>query len=54
MHQTLCYGQKGLCKEMLPIDGSELLKYLRKVEFTGDFNIIIVPKYLFIKIRAQN
>nr|CAH0109497.1 unnamed protein product [Daphnia galeata] len=35
MHQTLCYGRKGLCKEMMPIDGSELLKYLRKVEFTG-------------------
>ncbi|XP_046460582.1 metabotropic glutamate receptor 2-like isoform X1 [Daphnia pulex] len=35
MHQTLCYGRKGLCKEMLPIDGSELLKYLRRVEFTG-------------------
>ena len=54
MHHTVCHGRRGLCKEMIPIDGSELLKYLRKVEFTGDFNIIIVPKYLFIKIRAQN
>uniref|UniRef100_A0A0P5A5G2 Metabotropic glutamate receptor n=1 Tax=Daphnia magna TaxID=35525 RepID=A0A0P5A5G2_9CRUS len=35
MHQTVCKGQRGLCKEMVPIDGSELLKYLRRVEFTG-------------------
>ncbi|KZR96636.1 Glutamate receptor, metabotropic, partial [Daphnia magna] len=33
MHQTVCKGQRGLCKEMVPIDGSELLKYLRRVEF---------------------
>ncbi|XP_046460552.1 metabotropic glutamate receptor 2-like [Daphnia pulex] len=35
MHQTVCHGRRGLCKDMVPIDGSELLKYLRRVEFTG-------------------
>jgi len=35
MHKTLCHGRKGLCKEMKPVNGVELLKYLRKVNFTG-------------------
>ena len=35
MHQKICRGQRGLCKEMMPIDGTELLRYLRKVDFTG-------------------
>ena len=36
MHAKVCHGKRGLCKEMVPIDGSELLKYLRKVEFEGE------------------
>lgn len=47
MHQTLCHGRRGLCKEMVPVDGSELLKYLRKVEFTGLL-------YKFIESRLIN
>jgi metabotropic X receptor len=39
MHQTVCQGRRGLCKDMVPIDGSELLKYLRRVEFTGEFRV---------------
>ncbi|XP_042231154.1 metabotropic glutamate receptor 6-like isoform X2 [Homarus americanus] len=35
MHQKLCRGGKGLCDEMQPIDGEQLLSYLRKVMFTG-------------------
>ena len=36
MHQALCgKEQPGLCSEMNPIDGEELLDYLRKVNFTG-------------------
>ena len=35
MHAKVCEGQFGLCQKMIPVDGSELLKYLRKVEFTG-------------------
>ena len=36
MHKTVCGQQKGLCKEMVPVDGSELLQYLRKVDFVGN------------------
>ncbi|XP_076306569.1 metabotropic glutamate receptor 2-like [Tachypleus tridentatus] len=35
MHQNLCGGKPGLCQGMNPIDGTELLKYMYKVHFTG-------------------
>lgn len=35
MHQEVCRGKKGLCDAMKPTKGSDLLKYLRKVEFRG-------------------
>ncbi|XP_050730042.1 metabotropic glutamate receptor 4-like [Eriocheir sinensis] len=35
MHQVLCNNASGLCAEMNPIDGEQLLTYLRKVTFTG-------------------
>ncbi|XP_058794617.1 metabotropic glutamate receptor 2 isoform X2 [Phymastichus coffea] len=35
MHRDLCHGKPGLCDEMKPTKGEELLKYLRKVEFVG-------------------
>ncbi|XP_015108893.1 metabotropic glutamate receptor 2 [Diachasma alloeum] len=35
MHADLCRGEFGLCDAMKPTKGTELLKYLRKVEFEG-------------------
>lgn len=35
MHKDLCNGRYGLCDEMKPTKGEELLKYLRKVNFVG-------------------
>jgi metabotropic X receptor len=35
MHKTLCKGEPGLCEEMRPTRGAELLKYLRDVSFKG-------------------
>lgn len=35
MHRDLCPGKVGLCSKMDPIDGSLLLKYIRKVNVTG-------------------
>ncbi|CAH0554825.1 unnamed protein product [Brassicogethes aeneus] len=35
MHRDLCHGQPGLCDSMKPTKGTELLKYLRKVDFEG-------------------
>ncbi|XP_028168949.1 metabotropic glutamate receptor 4-like [Ostrinia furnacalis] len=35
MHATVCGGRTGLCDAMRPASGSDLLKYLRKVNFTG-------------------
>ncbi|RWS05544.1 metabotropic glutamate receptor 4-like protein, partial [Dinothrombium tinctorium] len=35
MHKELCNGERGLCNQMLPIDGTLLLKYLKKVHFVG-------------------
>nr|XP_045590887.1 metabotropic glutamate receptor 4-like [Procambarus clarkii] len=35
MHLDLCKGKPGLCPEMRPIQGEQLLAYLRKVVFIG-------------------
>ncbi|XP_065155230.1 metabotropic glutamate receptor 2-like [Atheta coriaria] len=35
MHLELCKGRPGLCDAMKPTKGTELLKYLRKVNFEG-------------------
>lgn len=35
MHSTMCKGRPGLCDAMKPTKGADLLKYLRKVNFTG-------------------
>lgn len=35
MHKDLCRGSSGLCDAMRPTKGADLLKYLRKVNFTG-------------------
>ena len=48
MHKAVC-GHKGLCKEMMPVDGSELLQYLRKVEFVGN-HCAGFPYFLLINI----
>lgn len=43
MHSDLCHGHQGLCDSMKPTKGTELLKYLRKVNFTGK-NLLRVIK----------
>ncbi|KAM3962611.1 metabotropic glutamate receptor 2 [Aphomia sociella] len=35
MHATVCGGKPGLCDAMRPASGADLLRYLRKVNFTG-------------------
>lgn len=35
MHRDFCDGKPGLCSALKPIKGTELLKYLRKIKFTG-------------------
>ncbi|KAM3956039.1 LOW QUALITY PROTEIN: metabotropic glutamate receptor 2-like [Aphomia sociella] len=35
MHNDLCGGKPGLCEAMRPTSGAALLRYLRKVRFTG-------------------
>lgn len=35
MHKNLCPGKVGLCPKMDPVDGVELLKYIRNVNFSG-------------------
>lgn len=35
MHKELCQGISGLCDAMKPTNGADLLKFLRKVNFTG-------------------
>ncbi|GBP82427.1 Metabotropic glutamate receptor 4 [Eumeta japonica] len=35
MHYEVCGGRPGLCDAMRPASGPDLLRYLRKVKFTG-------------------
>ncbi|XP_075470149.1 metabotropic glutamate receptor 4 isoform X3 [Ascaphus truei] len=35
LHRAVCPGSLGLCSRMDPVDGTELLKYIRSVNFTG-------------------
>lgn len=35
MHQTFCEGKPGVCAKMNPVDGTELLEYLKRAEFKG-------------------
>ncbi|CAG04030.1 unnamed protein product [Tetraodon nigroviridis] len=35
MHKDLCPGKVGLCSKMDTINGTQLLKYIRQVNFTG-------------------
>ena len=34
MHRDLCPGRVGLCPRMDPVDGTQLLKYIRNVNFS--------------------
>lgn len=38
MHKDHCNGMAGLCDAMKPTNGTELLKYLRRVDFKGNEN----------------
>lgn len=35
MHQELCPGRVGLCAKMDPINGTHLLKHIRRLNFAG-------------------
>lgn len=37
MHQELCPGKVGLCAKMDPINGTHLLKHIRRLTFAGQF-----------------
>lgn len=47
MHAAVCHGHRGLCKEMIPIDGTELLRYLKNVTFEGEhvtsLSVLVTP-----------
>lgn len=47
MHRDLCPGKVGLCSKMDPIDGSLLLKYIRKVNVTGQSLTCYIFFYTF-------
>lgn len=48
MHHDLCHGRPGLCDAMKPTKGTELLKYLRKVDFEGKTIIFLSSRIYFL------
>lgn len=46
MHQELCPGKVGLCAKMDPINGTHLLKHIRRLTFAGQFlSTIFIENY---------
>lgn len=43
MHRDLCPGRVGLCPRMDPVDGTQLLKYIRNVNFSGGDVVRTMP-----------
>lgn len=41
MHQELCPGKVGLCAKMDPINGTYLLKHIRRLNFAGQLHLIM-------------
>lgn len=39
MHQELCPGKVGLCARMDPINGTHLLKHIRRLNFAGQSHL---------------
>lgn len=54
MHKDLCRGMSGLCDAMRPTKGADLLKYLRKVNFTGELSFYCVHLILCALLCDRN
>lgn len=52
MHKDLCGSKPGLCEAMRPIKGTDLLQYLRTVEFKGKFNRFACVRFYHNKIES--
>lgn len=50
MHQELCPGKVGLCAKMDPINGTHLLKHIRRLNFAGKLCLLIL-KRLFVSTQ---
>ena len=46
MHQELCPGKVGLCGKMDPINGTHLLKHIRRLNFAGQSRFINTGLYI--------
>lgn len=45
MHMDLCPGYMGVCEKMDPVEGRNLLQYIRSVNFNGElltFNLFFL------------
>lgn len=42
MHQELCPGKVGLCAKMDPVNGTHLLKHIRRLNFAGQSYLLIL------------
>lgn len=48
MHQELCPGKVGLCAKMDPINGSHLLKHIRRLNFAGQSCLRLLDVSAFV------
>lgn len=52
MHKELCPGKVGLCARMDPINGTHLLKHIRRLNFAGQSYLLIMG-CLFVLTRKH-
>lgn len=52
MHKELCPGKVGLCAKMDPINGTHLLKHIRRLNFAGQSYLLIL-ECLFVLTRKH-
>lgn len=53
MHNDSCGNISGLCDEMKPTKGEQLLDYLRKVEFDGEQQLRCFSRISFLKASGN-
>lgn len=50
MHQELCPGKVGLCAKMDPINGTHLLKHIRRLNFAGHSRLLLLD-WVFVSTQ---
>ena len=54
MHQELCPGTVGLCAKMDPINGTHLLKHIRRLNFAGQSRNLLILECMCFNFQKED